>query len=233
MKFNLKSFRLGDFLSKRINTILLIVILIIILTGHVVCSCSKLSVKKVVEKMAGMGAESDPLRKPTTIPKGSITIGGTSKTASSGTPPSSSKKLNAQVGKAAINALAKGEPMKNGFANISEGFTGANTNYGQSAPYLLGSQSGTVALDTNSWNQQDLVVKCDGSYGKGVSDILGRQKQPIPLADGELDVFATTPFKPECCPNFYSNSTGCACMTTDQYNYLQTRGGNNVPYSEY
>jgi len=114
-----------------------------------------------------------------------------------------------------------------------EGFTGANTNYGQSAPYLLGSKSGTVALDTNSWNQPDLVVKCDGSYGKGVADILGRPKQPIPLREGELDIFATTPFKPECCPNFYSNSSGCACMTTDQYNYVVTRGGNNVPYSEY
>jgi len=114
-----------------------------------------------------------------------------------------------------------------------EGFTGANTNYGQSAPYLLGSPSGTATLDTNSWNQPDLVVKCDGSYGKGASDILGRPKQPIPLPEGELDIFATTPFKPECCPNFYSNSMGCPCMTTDQYNYLQTRGGNNVPYSEY
>jgi hypothetical protein len=123
------------------------------------------------------------------------------------------------------------ENKKNG--NSMEGFTGANTNYGQSAPYLLGSPGGTATIDTNSWNQPELVVKCDGSYGKGVSDILGRQKQPIPLQEGELDIFATTPFKPECCPNFYSNSSGCPCMTTDQYNYLQTRGGNNVPYSEY
>ena len=46
-------------------------------------------------------------------------------------------------------------------------------------------------------------------------------------------IFKNTPFKPECCPNTYSNSMGCACMTTKQYNYLITRGGNNVPYSEY
>ena len=46
-------------------------------------------------------------------------------------------------------------------------------------------------------------------------------------------LFKDTAFKPECCPNFYSRSTGCACMTTDQYNYMQTRGLNNVPYSEY
>ena len=72
MKFNLKSFRLGDFLSKRINTILLIVILIIILTGHVVCSCSKVSVKKVVEKFTAppppMGSAKGPAMGPNLVP---------------------------------------------------------------------------------------------------------------------------------------------------------------------
>lgn len=46
-------------------------------------------------------------------------------------------------------------------------------------------------------------------------------------------MFATTEFKPECCPNAYSSSTGCACMTIDQYSYLRNRGGNNVPYDIY
>jgi len=46
-------------------------------------------------------------------------------------------------------------------------------------------------------------------------------------------LFKNTAFKPECCPNTYSNSMGCACMSTKQYNYLENRGGNNVPYSEY
>jgi len=48
-----------------------------------------------------------------------------------------------------------------------------------------------------------------------------------------LFMFANTEFKPECCPNTYSNSSGCACMDSNSYNYLITRGGNNVPYSEY
>jgi hypothetical protein len=67
----------------------------------------------------------------------------------------------------------------------------------------------------------------------GVKAILNRQPQPVPLPEGELLMFANTPFKPECCPNTFSNSSGCACMTTEQYNYLILRGGNNVPYSEY
>ena len=46
-------------------------------------------------------------------------------------------------------------------------------------------------------------------------------------------LFKDTAFKPECCPNTYSNSMGCVCMTTSQQNYLKTRGGNNVPYSQY
>jgi hypothetical protein len=68
---------------------------------------------------------------------------------------------------------------------------------------------------------------------KGVTKFLARQEQPVPLPEGELLMFANTPFKPECCPNTFSNSSGCACMTGKQYNYLVERGGNNIPYSEY
>jgi hypothetical protein len=118
--------------------------------------------------------------------------------------------------------------------NKKEGFTPANTNYGQSSPYLLSSMGGHSSINTNNWNQKDLSI-VNGKFGSGVSDILDRPKQQIPLPEGELDMFANTQFKPECCKNnpAYSLSTGCACMTTDQYNYLATRGGNNVPYSEY
>jgi hypothetical protein len=52
-----------------------------------------------------------------------------------------------------------------------------------------------------------------------------------PLSRGELNMFSDTPFRPTCCPSSYSNSQGCACINKDQYNYLITRGGNNVPFS--
>ena len=48
-----------------------------------------------------------------------------------------------------------------------------------------------------------------------------------------IDPLFDAVFKPECCPNTYTSSMGCACMTVGQYDYLRNRGGNNVPYSEY
>lgn len=120
-----------------------------------------------------------------------------------------------------------------GCCNVSssEGFTGANINNGMSSPYSLTNQG--AHINTNSWNMPNMTVTPGQPLGKGVTNVLNRPQQPIPLPSGEMLLFANTNFKPECCPNTYSNSTGCACMTTGQYNYLVTRGGNNVPYSEY
>jgi hypothetical protein len=56
---------------------------------------------------------------------------------------------------------------------------------------------------------------------------------PVPLPEGELFFFANNKFKPECCPGPYSTSTGCACMSKEQINYLNTRGGNRTSDSEF
>lgn len=48
-----------------------------------------------------------------------------------------------------------------------------------------------------------------------------------------MDFFNDTPFRPDCCPSDYSNGNGCACLTPEQKYALKTRGGNNVPYSNY
>jgi len=113
--------------------------------------------------------------------------------------------------------------------NSLEGFVGANTNYGQSSQYNINNQP----INTSSWSAPNLTVTPGQPLSQGVQNILNRPEQPVPLPEGEMLLFANTPFKPECCPNTYSNSSGCACMTTKQYNYLQLRGSNNVPYSEY
>ena len=111
-----------------------------------------------------------------------------------------------------------------------EGFVGANINYGESSAYDL---TNNMPVNTASWSAQNMTVVPGQPLSKGVKDFLARKPQPVPLPEGEMLMFANTPFKPECCPNTYSNSMGCACMSGGQYNYLITRGGNNVPYSEY
>ena len=112
----------------------------------------------------------------------------------------------------------------------AEGFVGANTNYGESSQFSLTNDN---AINTNSWDMPNLTITKGQPLSQGVKNVLDRPQQPIPLPEGELLMFANTPFKPECCPNTFSNSMGCACMTVKQYNYLNERGGNNVPYSEY
>ena len=107
-----------------------------------------------------------------------------------------------------------------------EGFT----EFDDSAKFNLANYK---PIDTNSWETPDLRLIPGKPPSAGAKRILDRNVQPIPLPEGEMLMFANTPFKPECCPNTYSNSSGCACMTTGQYNHLVSRGGNNVPYSEY
>jgi hypothetical protein len=122
------------------------------------------------------------------------------------------------------------EGLQNMAKKTKEGFSGANTNYGLSAPYSLANDK---IVNTSSWFDKNLTITPGQPLSKGVKEILSRPYQPVPLPKGQLSMFANTQFKPECCPNTYSASMGCACMTVDQYNYLINRGGNNVPFSEY
>jgi hypothetical protein len=110
---------------------------------------------------------------------------------------------------------------KEGFKNISAGFSFAD------------SKANMYYKDPSTWSSPNLVYSQGAVSGSDANSILNRPSQPIPLPEGELNMFATTPFKPECCPNTYSTGSGCACMTVDQYKYLRNRGSNNVPFSEY
>ena len=112
----------------------------------------------------------------------------------------------------------------------TEGFTGANINYGESSIYNLNNDQ---PVDTSSWSAQNMTVVPGQPLSEGVKKFLARPQQKLPLAEGEMDFLANSQFKPECCPSTYSTSSGCWCGTSQDYNYLITRGGNNVPYSEY
>jgi hypothetical protein len=116
-------------------------------------------------------------------------------------------------------------------SNVREGFSANNIAY--TSEFGKFKKNDTTIMNPKNWSMPTLLYTPGKTPDKGVQSIWGRTPQPIPLRKGEMNMFATTPFKPECCPNTYSTSTGCACMTVDQYDYLRGRGSNNVPYSEY
>ena len=51
---------------------------------------------------------------------------------------------------------------------------------------------------------------------------------PVPLPEGQLFLFADNQFKPECWGSAGSSSTGCACITRSQMDYVNQRGGNRT-----
>jgi hypothetical protein len=190
-----------------LEILILIGVVYLILVGHTICGCCNMG--KIIEGATDMAAAAiDP----------------------SG---NNAKKANAMaavpLGTQAVAGVAPGTTA-NADVPVKEAFTGANINYGESSLYNLNSDQ---SVDTSSWSAQNMTVTPGQSLSAGVKQFLSREPQPVPLPEGEMLMFANTPFKPECCPNTYSTSTGCACMTGNQYNYLVLRGGNNVPYSQY
>jgi hypothetical protein len=97
---------------------------------------------------------------------------------------------------------------------------------------------GFVNLSNNELNIDDSYtmgwVKTAKRYasGMGNKNRLNTYKDnvgtPVPLPEGELFFFADNKFKPECCPSTYSDSTGCACLSQEQVNYINQRGGNRT-----
>lgn len=189
----------------RMEIVLLIVLVFWIMFGHIMCSCCTVRLFEGLTQQQRKANNSNSSSSSSTFP---------TSTSSSTTP-----------------SAGAGEGP-NGFSLMTkEGFTsGNNTAY---EPEFGSAKSEAYTIDPANWSQPNLTYSKGTTPDAGVQSLWNRPKQPIPLPEGELDMFATTDFKPECCPNTYSSSEGCACMTMDQYNYLQSRGGNNVPYSEY
>ncbi len=179
----------------RLEILVLIGLLLWIIFGHVICSCSRVGL------MEGMEVMKDAVNAADASAKKQVA----KKDMTSGDAPASTTTAKA---------------AKEGFSNL-----GNFSPDFQSADYQ--------GANTANWSMPTLEYTKGGKLDAGAQAILDRPKQPIPLPEGELDMFATTEFKPECCPNTYSSGSGCACMTMGQYNFLNLRGNNNVPYSEY
>lgn len=199
-----------------LEILILIGVVYLILVGHTLCGCSNYSLMEGLDNMVNTDMSNN------------ITTTATNATANMLTQASTTPGV-APAGNMVAAKAKEGGGKANGKAG-KEGFVGANTNFGQSSPYDLTNNS---MINTSSWSKPNMTVVPGQPLSQGVKDFLAREPQPVPLPEGEMLMFANTPFKPECCPNTYSTSTGCACMTGPQYNYLILRGGNNVPYSEF
>ena len=187
-----------------LEILILISVVYLILVGHTLCGCCNFY--KLIE---GMEGETD----------------------ASG---NKVKQLHdaKEIAKAQLqaNLLTQVPPTDTTTTTTTVGFVGANTNYGESSAYDL---SDSMPVDTSSWSAQNMTVVPGQPLSEGVKKFLARPKQQLPLPEGEMVFLANSEFKPECCPSAYSTSTGCWCGSSSDYNYLITRGGNNVPYSEY
>ena len=194
----------------RLEILILIVVMFWILFGHLLCSCSRVS---MMEGMAMMkeGLTGTPGRKAAAVGVYNSNNPTTDDT-------TTSDGTNGTNGTTTTTSTVEGFVSSNNIASTSQ-FAGAKT-----PDYIM---------NPSTWARPTLTYSPGTKPDAGVKAIWDRPKQPVPLPEGQLFFWETTPFKPECCPSYMSSSTGCACITVDQYNYLRERGGNNVPYSEY
>lgn len=190
----------------RLEILLLIVVVFWIMFGHMLCGCSRVGLMEgfeIAKKAAKEGLTGTPGRKAVAVNK--------------------YQSNNATEDTSATTTDTT--------TTTTEGFVGSNNS--ASGPEFAGAQSSGYIMNPSTWSMPTLTYSPGTTPDAGVQAIWDRPKQPVPPPEGQLDFFATTPFKSECCPNAYSSSTGCACMTVDQYNFLRKRGFNNVPYSVY
>ena len=195
-----------------LEILILIGVIYLVLASHTLCGCCNFY--SLIEGMENNGSTMEPQD-----PSGAIIKQVQAKV-----------QAKVQNNQAQMTAGGSSDATPVTPTTTTEGFTGANINYGESSVYSL---DNSTPVDTSSWSAQNMTVVPGQPLSAGVKAFLAREPQPVPLPEGEMLMFANTPFKPECCPNTYSTSTGCACMTSNQYNFLQNRGFNNVPYSEY
>ena len=198
----------------RLEICILIFVLFWVMFGHVLCSCCTMSMQEGLETMKNV------------MKKGKEGFAA----------PVARRRANnvynqdegfvaAPVARRRVN----GEEVEEEEETGKEGFVGSNNKaYG---PEFGSNKSPGYIMRPDTWAQPTLSYSMGTTPSAGAQAVLNRNNPP--LAEGEMDMFANTPFKPDCCPNTYSNSSGCACMDMKTYKNLRLRGGNNVPYSEY
>lgn len=189
----------------RLEIVIITLLVGMIMGGHLLCSCAKVPISEAFSEMMD-GAENQPAD-PTAA----------ASAASDQAPSSSGPESGPGPVPAPPNddAAAKRKKME-GFGDFSD--------------YKKGENNTDV---TGSWMSKANKYSSDLGYQATNCKSNAYVGTAVPLPDGELFFFQNNQFKPECCPAPYSSSTGCACMSTEQIRYLNTRGGNRTSDSEF
>ena len=118
------------------------------------------------------------------------------------------------------------------FGGIKEGFAAGLVGLGSAINYKMGDgvkrsweNNGTIINHKNP----DALNDSDNIY----SELEKNEGGAIPLPEGEMLIFDSNVFSPECCPSPYSTGDGCVCATPEQMKHLNERGGNRTLTSEY
>jgi len=115
-----------------------------------------------------------------------------------------------------------GSVIKEAFTQLGSDDYGAPINYQMDSGLPRGGWENAARNYAKNMGNQDNTKS--GQYYKG---------GPIPLPPGQLLIFADNQVKPECCPSYYSSSTGCVCTSQKQWDYLNERGGNRTLSTEF
>lgn len=228
-------------MTVRLEIIIITLIVGMIMGGHLLCACAKVPLSEAfgLEGMTEGQTNGPPTFQNSPVVQPGSGHEATGETANENQPqatvvPTASDpaiKITPQTISQISNMLPG---VLNGFQSIMSDSgaktatdTDAFTDY---STYKGGDNNSDVA---SSW-----INKAD-AYSKNLGYQQTAQKAnmytgtQVPLPDGELFFFQNNQFKPECCPSPYSASTGCACMSTEQIAYLNSRGGNRSGDSEF
>ena len=123
------------------------------------------------------------------------------------------------------------------FGGIKEGFQAGLIGLGSALDYRMGDGVKRSWENSNNGVSENAIANMhaptlpdDNNVFAGLE---GNEGGPVPLPEGELLIFKTNKFSPECCPSSYSNGDGCVCASPEQMKYLNERGGNRTLASEY
>ena len=213
----------------RLEICIAIFVLFWIMFGHVMCSCCTMSMQEGLETM-----------KKEAFGEKFVAAPAARRRASNVYDANHQEGFVAPVARKRVNGEEEDETTTTttteGFLGFEgkkktgkEGFVSSNNKaYG---PEFGSSKSPGYIMSPDTWAMPTLSYSKGTTPSAGAESILNRNNPP--LNEGQMDMFANTPFKPECCPSAFSTSTGCACMDMKQYHFLQNRGNNNVPYDIY